>query len=108
MQTAKNIYFSIPHNYFRKAKEILTAMRMKKELPKEVILEHYLNIVELGKVIFGFEAASKKFFGKLAKELSKVQIARLVAVLPSPLKHKPTDNNKLVSLKKTLLYKEYP
>lgn len=102
MQTAKNIYFSTRRHYFRKAKEILTAMRMEKELPKEVILEHYLNIVELGKGIFGFEAASEKFFGKSAKELSKVQVARLVAVFPSPLKHKPTDNSKLVSLRKNI------
>lgn len=102
MQTAKNIYFTTRKNYFRKAKEILTAIRMEKELPKKVILENYLNIVELGDGIFGIQAASKKFFGKDASELSKEQIARIIGILPSPLRHKPTDNSRYVVRRKNI------
>ncbi|MCX8057390.1 MAG: transglycosylase domain-containing protein [Ignavibacteria bacterium] len=102
MQTAKNIYFTTSRNYFRKAKEILTAMRMEKELPKQTILEHYLNIVELGDGIFGVQSASKKFFKKNLNELNKEQMARIVAILPSPLRHSPVDNSRFVIRRKNL------
>jgi monofunctional biosynthetic peptidoglycan transglycosylase len=102
MQTAKNIYFTTSRNYFRKAKELLTAMRMEKELPKRTILEQYLNIVELGDGIFGVQAASKKYFNKDVDKLSRDQIARIVAVLPSPLRHSPTDNSRFVLRRKSL------
>jgi len=102
MQTAKNIFFTTRRNYFRKAKEILTAIRMEKELTKQTILEHYLNIVELGDGIFGIQAASKKFFRRDIDQLNREQVARIVAILPSPLKHKPTDNSRFVIKRKNL------
>ncbi|MGB9664115.1 MAG: biosynthetic peptidoglycan transglycosylase [Ignavibacteria bacterium] len=102
MQTAKNIYFSTHRSYFRKAKEILTAIRMEKELSKQKILEHYLNIVELGNGIFGISAAAQKFFGKEVDQLNRDQIARIIAILPSPLKHKPNDNSRFVIRRKNL------
>lgn len=102
MQTAKNIFFTTRRSYFRKAKEILTAIRMEKELPKQTILEHYLNIVELGDGIFGIQTASKKFFGKDIDQLNREQVARIIAILPSPLKHKPTDNSRFVIRRKNL------
>lgn len=102
MQTAKNIFFTTRRSYFRKAKEILTAIRMEKELTKHTILEHYLNIVELGDGIFGIQAASKKFFRRDIDQLNREQVARIVAILPSPLKHKPTDNSRFVIKRKNL------
>lgn len=102
MQTAKNIYFTTHRNYFRKAKEILTAMRMEKELEKKTILEHYLNIIELGDGIFGIQAASKKYFNKEAAELTKEQIARIVAIVPSPLRHSPVGNSGFVIRRKNI------
>lgn len=102
MQTAKNIYFSTQRSYFRKAKEILTAIRMEKELPKQKILEHYLNIAELGDGVFGIRAAAQKFFGKDVDQLNRDQIARIIAILPSPLKHKPNDNSRFVIRRKNL------
>ncbi len=102
MQTAKNIYFTTHRNYFRKAKEILTAMRMEKELEKKTILEHYLNIIELGDGIFGIQAASKNYFNKDASELSREQMARIAAIVPSPLRHSPADNSRFVIRRKNI------
>lgn len=102
MQTAKNIYFTTRRNYFRKAKEILTAIRMEKELTKKTILEHYLNIVELGNGIFGIESASREFFNKNADELSREQVARIIGILPSPLRHSPVDNSRFVLRRKNI------
>lgn len=102
MQLAKNIYFSTRRHYFRKAKEILTAIRMEKELPKQTILEHYANVIELGDGIFGIGEASKKYFNKDVSKLAREHIARIVAVIPSPLRHSPVDNSRFVVRRKNI------
>ncbi|MCX8010327.1 MAG: monofunctional biosynthetic peptidoglycan transglycosylase [Ignavibacteria bacterium] len=100
MQLAKNIYLTTRRNYFRKAKEILIAVRMEKEISKKTILEQYLNIIELGNGIFGINTASEYFFKKPVSELRREEVARLIAIIPSPLKNKPTDNKSLVLSRK--------
>jgi monofunctional biosynthetic peptidoglycan transglycosylase len=52
--------------------------------PKERILEVYLNIIELGKGLYGVEAASQRYFHKPAARLSSSEAALLAAVLPNP------------------------
>ncbi len=97
MQLAKNIYFTTSRNYFRKTKEIITAIRMEKELDKRIILEQYLNVIELGKRIFGAETASRFYYKKSVQNLSRRDIARLVAIIPSPLKYSPLDKRRFVN-----------
>jgi monofunctional biosynthetic peptidoglycan transglycosylase len=47
----------------------------------------YLNVAEMGKGIFGVEAASQKYFKKPAKKLTRGEAAQLAAVLPNPKKY---------------------
>ena len=54
--------------------------------PKERILEVYLNIIQLGKGIYGVEAASQRYFHKPAARLTSSEAAVLAAVLPNPLR----------------------
>lgn len=93
MQTAKNLFLSTDKNIFRKGKEFLITTRMEKELSKAGILVNYLNAIEWGDGIFGIKKASEVYFDKDANELNLNQCSRLAAVIPSPLKHKPTDNS---------------
>ncbi|HEV7620094.1 MAG TPA: transglycosylase domain-containing protein, partial [Flavisolibacter sp.] len=44
----------------------------------------YLNVVEMGKGVFGVEAAARKDFGKSAKRLGKREAAMIAACLPNP------------------------
>lgn len=44
----------------------------------------YLNVIEMGPGIFGIEAASQKYFGKSAKNLSRAEAAMIIACLPNP------------------------
>jgi monofunctional biosynthetic peptidoglycan transglycosylase len=53
---------------------------------KKRILENYLNVAEMGKGIFGIEAAAKHYFNKSAKELSKREAAWIAVILPNPVK----------------------
>jgi monofunctional biosynthetic peptidoglycan transglycosylase len=55
-------------------------------LPKQRILEIYLNVVEFGSGVYGVDQASKKFFNKKPKHLDRVEASLLAAVLPNPKK----------------------
>ena len=58
-------------------------------LPKERILEVYLNIVEWGDGIYGAEAAARAYFGKSAAEITRVEAAALASCLPNPRSRRP-------------------
>ncbi len=89
-QLAKNLYLSPSRNPLRKIKEAVTAYRLEYALPKARILELYLNVVELGNDIWGFEAGSRAYFKKSAARLNIDQAAALAASLPFPLTSNPS------------------
>lgn len=99
-QVARNLYLSPHKTYLRKIREIVLAQRLEQNLPKKRILEIYLNIAEWGDGIFGAEAAARTFFGKSAADLTWDEATALVAVLPSPRRHHPTDKSRWVSVRK--------
>jgi monofunctional biosynthetic peptidoglycan transglycosylase len=51
---------------------------------KKRILEVYLNVIEMGKGVFGVEAAAQKYFGKPALKLNRREAAMIAAGLPNP------------------------
>ncbi|MEZ4416678.1 MAG: biosynthetic peptidoglycan transglycosylase [Gemmatimonadota bacterium] len=88
-QLAKNLYFGTERSLTRKVRELVVAKRMEWFLPKERILELYLNVVELGPGVFGVEAAAQAYFSRSAADLSRAQAASLAATLPHPLTSNP-------------------
>jgi monofunctional biosynthetic peptidoglycan transglycosylase len=84
MQLAKNLYLNTSKNPLRKVKEILIAWQLEAKLSKQRIFELYLNIVELGRNMYGAEAAARYYFGKSAAALDPLEAATLAALLPSP------------------------
>jgi monofunctional glycosyltransferase len=83
-QTAKNLFLWSGGGYVRKGIEAYLTLLIEWLWSKERILEVYLNIVELGPGVYGVEAASQKYFGKPASQLTPNEAARLAAVLPNP------------------------
>jgi monofunctional biosynthetic peptidoglycan transglycosylase len=100
MQLVKNLYlwegWTIYDKAFRKGLEIYLTLAMELLLPKERILEIYLNVVEWGDGVYGAEAAARRHYRRDAASLSAGQAARLAAVLPSPLRRRPTDGSRFV------------
>ncbi|MDZ4758563.1 MAG: monofunctional biosynthetic peptidoglycan transglycosylase [Bacteroidota bacterium] len=88
-QTAKNLFLLPMRSYIRKGLEVYFTALMELVWSKRRILEVYLNIIETGPAIFGVEAASQKYFKKLASKLNVAQSARLIAVLPNPRRWHP-------------------
>ncbi|TPW20152.1 MAG: monofunctional biosynthetic peptidoglycan transglycosylase [Elusimicrobia bacterium] len=95
-QLARNLYLSPSKNPLRKLKEALIARRLERTLGKRRILELYLNIAEWGPGVFGCEAASRRYFGKSAADLTYEEAAALASVLPSPRKWHPVNRSKRV------------
>jgi monofunctional biosynthetic peptidoglycan transglycosylase len=85
-QTAKNVFCWQSRGYVRKGLETYFTFLIEVIWGKKRILEVYANVAEMGKLTFGVEAASQKFYGKPATKLSRKEAARLAAVLPSPKK----------------------
>lgn len=88
-QLAKNLYLSPSRNPLRKVKEVVTAKRLEWALPKDRILELYLNTAELGDEIWGVEAASQAYFKRPAARLTRTQAASLAGTLPHPRTSNP-------------------
>jgi monofunctional biosynthetic peptidoglycan transglycosylase len=102
-QLAKNLYLSTSKDPIRKLKEWIITFLLEHHLDKERILEIYLNVIEWGRGIYGIEAAARTYFGRSASTLSFDQAIRLAAVIPSPLKHKPTDSSRWVSFRRSIV-----
>ncbi|MFC7734965.1 monofunctional biosynthetic peptidoglycan transglycosylase [Roseomonas sp. GCM10028921] len=85
MQTAKNLFLWPGRDPLRKVIEAWLTPQVALLLPKQRVIEIYLNSVEFGPGIYGAEAAARAFFGKPAAALTRGEAARLAAVLPSPL-----------------------
>jgi monofunctional biosynthetic peptidoglycan transglycosylase len=88
-QLVRNLFLSTNRSIIRKGLEFSIVPLTEAILPKNRILELYLNVIEWGRGIFGAEAASRVYFGIPAQRLSRLQAAELVSVLPSPLHRKP-------------------
>lgn len=87
-QTAKNVFLWPSRSWIRKGMEAYFTVLIELVWSKERILEVYLNVIELGKGVYGVEAASKKFFHKKSKFLTNSEAALIAAVLPNPIKFK--------------------
>lgn len=98
-QVAKNLYLSPSRDPIRKVREVLIARRLEKHLSKRRLLEIYLNIAEWGDGVFGAEAASERWFGRAARDLTPAQAARLAIALPNPRKFSPAQRSSALERK---------
>ena len=89
-QTAKNLFLWQgvgPTRWLRKGLEVWYTALIEALWPKWRILEVYANVAEFGDGVYGAQAASRRFFGKDASQLTPSEAARLAAVLPSPRRY---------------------
>lgn len=83
-QLAKNLFLFNKRSFVRKGQEAVATWMMERMWSKQRILEVYLNSIEFGDNIYGVEAASKHYFGKTSKSLTKDQAIFLAAILTNP------------------------
>ena len=96
-QAAKNLFLWQGHSVLRKTLELPLALWINVVLPKQRVLEIYLNIVEWGPDgEFGAEAGARWAFGKSAHDLTAREAAELAAILPNPVRRSARTPSTLV------------
>ena len=88
-QTAKNVFLWQDRSWIRKGFEAVYTFIIELVWGKDVILERYLNSIEMGRGVFGVEAASKYYLDKSSQDLTKSEAAWIAAILPNPQKYDP-------------------
>ncbi len=93
-QVAKNVFLWQGRSWIRKGLEVYFTKMIEWIWGKKRILEVYLNVIEMGKGIFGAEAAAQKYFNKPAAKLTRREASLIAACLPNPKKYtvKPLSN----------------
>jgi penicillin-binding protein 1A len=91
-QLAKNLFLTQERTLTRKLQEVLLAFWLEHKFSKTQILELYLNRVYFGAGAYGVEAASQRYFGKSARQLTLPEAAMLAGLVQSPSRLAPTRN----------------
>lgn len=99
-QVARQFFLSNEYSYTRKLAEMLTAMRMERELSKDEIFELYLNKSFFGNRAYGVAAASEFYYGKKLNELSLDEMASLAGIPKFPSSGNPLSNPERAKLRR--------
>ena len=93
-QLAKNLFLTPDRTLERKVQEVLLALWLEHKHTKDQILEMYLNRVYFGSGAFGVEAASRRYFGKSARDVTLSEAALLAGLLKAPSRLSPARDPK--------------
>lgn len=91
-QVAKNVFLTPERSMWRKIREMMLAIKLERRFSKHDIMSIYLNRVYLGAGNYGVDAASHRYFGKSARELTLSESAILAGLLKAPSRFAPTSN----------------
>jgi penicillin-binding protein 1A len=89
-QLARNIFLSNDRSFARKTREAILAIALEWRFSKDQILELYLNRVYFGGGAYGIDAASRRFYGHSATELSTGEAAIIAGLVKAPSNYSPT------------------
>jgi monofunctional biosynthetic peptidoglycan transglycosylase len=98
-QVAQNVFLWQGRSWIRKGLEVYFTFVIELIWGKKRILEVYLNEAEMGKGIFGIEAASQQYFKQPAKKLTKAEAAMIASSLPNPVRFTVKPTSRYVSRK---------
>jgi len=88
-QLARTLFLTPRKNYLRKYLELLAAVEAELLLPKERILELYLECAEWGPGVYGAARAAAFHYGRPLGFMTRDELVRLVSILPAPLTADP-------------------
>lgn len=107
-QTAKNVFTFQRRTVLRKAVESYFTVLIEWIWGKERIMEVYLNVAEMGKGIYGCQAAAQTYFKKDAIKLGRRESCLIAVCLPSPIKRNPAKPSNYVSNQSERIRKRVP
>jgi penicillin-binding protein 1A len=86
-QLAKNLYLTGEKTLGRKVREAVITVALEATVPKQRLLEIYLNVAEWGPGVRGIGPAARHWFGKDARELTPMEAAFLASIIPNPTRY---------------------
>ena len=107
-QTAKNVFTLHGRTMWRKAVESWFTVLIEIFWGKERIMEVYLNVAEMGKGVYGAQAAAQAFYHKDAASLTRLEASTLAACLPSPLSRNAAKPSRYVSSRAATISRMIP
>ncbi len=105
-QTAKNVFLWQGRSWFRKGLEMYFTQMIEWVWGKKRILEVYMNVAEMGKGIYGIEAAAQQYYKKPAAILTRNESAQIASCLPNPKLYTVKPVCKYVSVKSGWVLKQ--
>ena len=93
-QYIKNLYLTFEKTWKRKIEEAFLTLELETHFSKNEILEGYLNAIDFGGGNYGIKDASKYYFNKEPKNLTKAEASLLVGIPKSPNYYNPISNFK--------------
>ena len=105
-QVAKNFLLSGDRTIERKIKELILSTRLVDALPKDKILELYLNEIDLGFLSFGVASAAQTYFNKTLAELTPEEAAYLAALPKAPYSYHPVKNREKAIERRNFVLRE--
>ncbi len=91
-QVAKNLFLTPERTIKRKVQELLIALWLEHRFSKDEILTVYMNRVYLGAGSWGVDAASRKYFGRPASQVSTWQAAMIGGLMKAPSRLNPVSS----------------
>jgi monofunctional biosynthetic peptidoglycan transglycosylase len=105
-QTAKNVFLWQGRSWIRKGLEVYFTFMIEIIWGKKRILEVYLNVIEMGKGVFGAEAAAQFYFNKSARNLSRRESALIAACLPNPIRYKVKSGSRYMQSRASMIQRQ--
>jgi len=105
-QLARNLFLTPAQTYRRKAQELILAVWLEAKFSKKEILALYLNRVYFGAGAYGIEAASQRYFGKPASQLSLGEAALLAGMMKGPSRYSPVSATERAEKRATVVLNE--
>ncbi len=93
-QLARNVFLTNDKTWSRKIRELILALAIERKFSKDQVLELYLNRVYFGGGAYGVDAASRKFFGHPANDLSLGESAIIAGLVKAPSNYSPSADAK--------------
>ncbi|MBD3677029.1 MAG: PBP1A family penicillin-binding protein [Rhodobacteraceae bacterium] len=105
-QVVKNFLLSSDRSAERKIKELILATRLEQVLPKEEILELYMNEIFLGQNSYGVAAAAQTYFNKPLSQITASEAAFLAALPQAPSNYHPVRAKERVTDRRNFVLRE--
>lgn len=108
---AKKKFHYTDRSIRRKVQELLVSLWLEYHFTKDQILSIYLNRIDFGAGVYGFDAAAQRYFFKPLNEISVFEAAILAGMLKAPTRYNPLRHPKVatergaVVVKKMIEYK---